>query len=80
MIRKTIANSSGRSRFQIVDQGGDIEGRMDLRQKMDMIRFASELQKRASPIRQDLAKGIMQIVKQFRREGFSPVLCHKNDM
>ncbi len=59
MVRKTIANPSGRGRFQIVDQCGDVEGWVDLRQKMHMIRFPSEFQQGASPVRQDLAEGAL---------------------
>ena len=80
MVWKTIANPSGRSRFKIVDQGGDVECRMDPDQKMHVIRFPAEFQKRAASVRQDQAEGAPEIVEKFRREGFSPILCHKNDM
>ncbi|MHB1605895.1 MAG: hypothetical protein ACYCTV_05820, partial [Leptospirales bacterium] len=49
-------------------------------QQMDMISLTTEFQKRATPVRQDQAEGVMQTVEKFRSEGFSPVLCHKNDM
>ena len=45
MLRKTVSRSSGTRRFQIVDRGGDIKGRMNLRQKRHMIRFASNSSK-----------------------------------
>ena len=64
MLRKTVSDTSGTRCFQIVDQGGDIECRVDLRQKMHL----SEFQQSASPILKDFAKGLMQIVEKLRGE------------
>ena len=68
MLRKTIADTSGGRRFQIVDQGGESECRVDFRQKMHVIRFPAEFQQSASPILKEFAKGLMQIVEKFRGE------------
>jgi hypothetical protein len=80
MFGKTTADPSGTRRFQVVDQGGDVGFRMDLRQKMHVIRVPAEFQKCASPVRQDLAEGALQRVEKSRGEVFSLVLCDKNDM
>ena len=53
---------------------------MDLHQQMHVIRFPAEFQKRAAPVRQDQAEGFPEIVEKFRREGFSPIFCHKNNV
>ena len=80
VFSEPVSCAAGVGGLQIVDQDGDAEGRMDLRQQMHMIRFAAKLQQSASPVFQYFRKGSAQLLQQFRRQRFAPIFSHGNDV
>ena len=60
-IRKAVSNPSGTCRIQIVDQSGDMERQVYLRQGMNIIDSPAELSQGAWLICKDHAKGALQI-------------------
>ncbi len=58
MIGKLVAHAACGGGFEIIDQDGDIERRMDAHQKMDMIGFSAEFDQGTAPIRKNRRKGV----------------------
>ena len=80
MLAVASAAPASRGRLQVVDQGRDVQRRMDVGEKVHMVGFAAELQQLAAPFGEDLAEGVAKVVEQLRREGLTPVLGHKNNV
>lgn len=68
----------GARRLQVVDQGRDVECRVDVHQQMDVVFLPAELEQLATPCGEDFSEGLAQIVEQFYRQRLSSVLRHKN--
>jgi hypothetical protein len=50
VFSKPVSCAAGAGGLWVVDQGGDVEGRMDLCQQRHMIRFAAKLQRRIASL------------------------------
>ncbi len=53
--------------FEVVDQHRDVQRRMDVSHKVDMVGFAAKLQELAAPRLQAVVERALQIVKQRGR-------------
>lgn len=58
MIGKSGAHTARTSEFEIIDQDGDIERRMDAHHKMNMISLPTEFDQLTAPIRENRSKGV----------------------
>ena len=62
VLGKAVPRPPGTGGFQVVDQRGNVESRMDFDQQMYMVRFTPELQECATPPFQDFREGFAQVI------------------
>ncbi len=80
MVCVLRTNAPGTGRLEVVDQHGNLQGRMDVYQQMHMIRLAAKLQERAAPARQNLCEEFSKIRQHQRRDDFAPILGDEHDV
>ena len=69
-------DQSGRYRFQVVDQLAQLNRRVRLKQQVDMIGFAVELDQFTMPFLQCLLKDLAQPSEHLFRNRLATIFCH----
>ena len=77
---KAVSGPSRTGRFQVVNQHRNTQGRMDVDQQVDVIRFAAIFDQFAVPGGEAVREGFLEVLQHFGRERSAPVFGHKNYM
>ena len=77
---KLVTHSFGAGGFQVVDQCGDIKGRVDLHQEVDMIVLAPEFEQLATPAGKYPGEGFFQILAHIGCQHLTAVFSDEYHM
>jgi hypothetical protein len=80
MLGKAIAGAARAGRFEVVDQRGKIQCRMDRNQQMHMVGLSAKFQQLTAPCRQDLRKRRLQVIPEGFVQAGTPILGHENNV
>jgi hypothetical protein len=77
---KAVSGTESAGRLEVVNQYRNIECRMDVGQQVHMIGFAAEFVPRAAPSGETIGERFLEVIQPFRRQRFTAIFRHKNDM